>query len=124
MKNKVIDFLKKNWLPLVMVCLLFFVGYKLFYSRNKVNLLHKDVIEKEYENKQLTKQLEVQKGILDSLKKESDSLYVLWEKTPHIKIVEKIKDKYNEKRKNIINANDDEQFSIFSSWLSKESSNR
>lgn len=116
-------FFKNNWKILALIVILFIIGFKLFHSSNKVKELNKTIIEKEFENKQLQKQLESQEKISDSLKIEVDSLTKQWENTPKEKIVKDIKIKYDEKRNVILNANGDEQLNFLSSWLSQKSGN-
>ena len=124
MLNTLLNFLKKNWLYVLLVCIVFFIGFKLFYSNKSIDTLNQSVIEKEYENKLLKQQLTVQKATSDSLKKVTDVLYEKWKSTSTIKVINNIKNKNEKERTYIINANNDEQFIIFSSWLSKENSNR
>lgn len=124
MLNTLLNFLKKNWLYVLLVCIVFFIGFKLFYSNKSIDTLNQSIIEKEYENKLLKQQLTVQKATSDSLKKVTDVLYEKWKHTSTIKVINNIKNKNEKERTYIINANNDEQFIIFSSWLSKENSNR
>ena len=124
MLNTLLNFLKKNWLYVLLVCIVFFIGFKLFYSNKSIDTLNQSVIEKEYENKLLKQQLTVQKATSDSLKKVTDVLYEKLKSTSTIKVINNIKNKNEKERTYIINANNDEQFIIFSSWLSKENSNR
>jgi hypothetical protein len=122
MKKLILNFLKKNWLYVLLVIILFVVGFKLFYNNKNVDQLNKSVIEKQYENKLLNQYLEIEKRKSDSLKIEIDSLYKKWQTNSTVNIINN--NKHDKERLTILTANNDKQFIIFTKWLSKTNSNK
>jgi len=123
MQNLVLNFLKKNWLYIVLCITLFFIGFKLFYSNKTVELLNKTIIEKEYANKLLNEQLIKQKHVSDSLRINVDVYYKKWKESSTSQVINVINNKYDKERVKVINANTDKQFSIFTGWLSEKTCN-
>lgn len=122
MKKLILSLLKKYWLYILLIIVLFIVGFKLFYNNKNVNQLNQSVIEKQYENKLLNQFLEIEKRKSDSLKIEIDSLYKKWQTNSTINIINN--NKHDKERLTILTANNDKQFIIFSKWLSKTNSNK
>jgi hypothetical protein len=122
MKKLILNFLKKYWLYILLAIILFVVGFKLFYNNKNVNQLNQSVIEKQYENKLLNQYLEIEKRKSDSLKIEIDSLYKKWQTNSTVNIINN--NKHDKERLEILTANNDKQFIIFSKWVSKTNSNK
>jgi len=122
MKNSILNFLKKYWLYILLAIALFVVGFKLFYNNKNVDQLNQSVIEKQYENKLLNQYLEIEKRKSDSLKIEIDSLYKIWQTNSTTIIINN--NKHDKERLEILTANNDKQFIIFSKWVSKTNSNK
>jgi|GEM_PF-6729713 hypothetical protein len=120
--QSVFTFIKKNWVYVILIIALFLACFKLFYSNKTLQTINNTVVSKEAENKLLTEQLVLQKKISDSLKVEIDSLYKKWQATNTTQIINLIHNNYDKDRVQILIANNDKQFTIFSEWLSKKSS--
>lgn len=118
------QFLKKYWPIILLIIVVFVAGYIIFKGRKNKIEPNEDLIKAKVQIEQLEKEKEELKIHSDSLKRISDSLYVLWQNKQTSATVEVIKQKYDEKRNVIIDANTDEQFSILTEWLSKEDSVR
>jgi hypothetical protein len=122
MKKVIINFLKKNGLYIVCSIVLFYAGFKLFYSNKTINDINAINIEKQYENNLLNEDLKKQKHLSDSLKTEIDSLYKKWQTNTTTIIINN--NSHDKERFEILTANNDKQFIIFSKWLSKTSNNK
>lgn len=119
-----INTVKKYWLYIVLVLLLFYAGFKLFYSNKKVETLDKTLIELEYKGELLNAKYIKEHKENDSLRKINNALFEDWKnKNVRVQIV-KIKEKHDKERIKLIDTSLDNQFKFFANWLSKENINR
>lgn len=118
------DIVKKYWLNIVLVILLFYAGFKLFYSNKKVELLDKTLIELEYKGKLLDEKYYKEHTVNDSLRKVNKALFDEWKRRGITKKITQIKYKHGKERIKLIDTSLDNQFKFFSNWLPKENSTR
>ena len=119
-----IDIVKKYWLYIVLFVVLFYIGFKLFYSNKKIELLDKTLIELEYRSELLNAQYIKQHNENDSLRKINNALFEDWKnRNVRVQII-KIKQKHDKERIKLVDTSLDNQFKFFTNWLSKENNNR
>lgn len=119
-----VETLKKYWLNIVLIVLLFLTGFKLFYSNKKVESLDKTLIELEYKGELLNQRYINEHSENDSLRKINTALYEDWKRISVTQKVSKIKYKYEKERIKLVDTSLDNQFKFFTNWLSKEDNNR
>lgn len=116
-----------KWVKIITgVCiliLLILIGWKLFGS-TVTEIPAKRVVERALLDEKIARQgveIEAQRKTIDSIAEEARKLGVAWEKQKKL-IHQQIKTKYDEKRTDNDSLTADQQFMLFSNWISKADS--